>query len=56
MAGVSTQSGPQRGPIVISVDVMGGDRGPSAVVAGLTKAVETDGDLRFILHGPKAQI
>ncbi|MRX50819.1 phosphate acyltransferase PlsX [Paracoccus sp. S-4012] len=44
------------GPVVISVDAMGGDRGPSAVVAGLAESARKNPDIRFILHGPKAEL
>lgn len=36
---------------VISVDAMGGDRGPAAVVAGIGISAERDPDVRFIVHG-----
>jgi phosphate acyltransferase len=36
---------------VISVDAMGGDRGPAAVVAGLVDCMSRLGDLHVILHG-----
>jgi len=36
---------------VISVDAMGGDRGPSAVVAGIAESAARNPDIRFILHG-----
>lgn len=36
---------------VISLDAMGGDRGPAAVVAGLVDSVQADSALHFILHG-----
>mgnify|MGYP005856152287 FL=1 len=36
---------------VISVDAMGGDRGPAAVVAGLALSAAKHADVRFILHG-----
>lgn len=39
---------------IISVDAMGGDRGPAAVVAGLVDSVRSDTDLAFILHGDEA--
>ncbi|SFT76083.1 phosphate acyltransferase PlsX [Sedimentitalea nanhaiensis] len=39
--------------IIISVDAMGGDNGPSAVVAGIAKSAEKNPDIGFILHGPK---
>ncbi len=44
--------GPRR--IVISVDAMGGDRGPAAIVAGLAKSVRKTPDIAFILHGDEA--
>ncbi len=36
---------------VLSIDAMGGDLGPGAVVAGLAKASAKNRDLRFIIHG-----
>ncbi len=42
--------------IVISVDAMGGDQGPAAVVAGLTKSVDKNPDVAFILHGPEEEL
>ncbi|MBK1635949.1 phosphate acyltransferase PlsX [Rhodovulum adriaticum] len=39
---------------VISVDAMGGDRGPSAVVSGLARSAAKNPDIRFILHGNAA--
>lgn len=44
-------SGATSGGAVISVDAMGGDRGPTPVIAGLTRALRKDPSLRFILHG-----
>jgi len=41
---------------VISVDAMGGDRGPAAVVAGLVASAQKNPDIRFILHGPEAEL
>ena len=40
--------------IVISVDAMGGDRGPAAVVAGMALSVVKNPDIRFIVHGDEA--
>lgn len=40
--------------IVISVDAMGGDRGPAAVVAGLGIAAEESPDVTYLLHGDEA--
>ena len=42
--------------IVISVDAMGGDKGPAAVVAGLTNSVHKNPDIAFILHGPEDEL
>ena len=44
------------GPIVISVDAMGGDRGPSTIVKGMSYAVKANPDLRFILHGREKEL
>lgn len=41
---------------VISVDAMGGDQGPGAVVAGLVDCMRQRGDLRVILHGDAALV
>ncbi|ETW14338.1 phosphate acyltransferase [Roseivivax marinus] len=38
-------------PIVISVDAMGGDRGPAPVIAGIAQSAKKNPDIRFILHG-----
>lgn len=38
---------------VISVDAMGGDRGPAAVVAGIARSAAKNPDIQFILHGPE---
>jgi phosphate acyltransferase len=40
--------------VVISVDAMGGDRGPAAVVAGLADSVARHPDMDVILHGDEA--
>ena len=42
--------------IVISVDAMGGDNGPSAVVEGIAKSAEKHPDIGFILHGPEDRL
>ncbi len=39
------------GRITISVDAMGGDKGPEAVVAGLVLSAHKNPDIEFILHG-----
>lgn len=48
----ATGTGPaQDVRIIISVDAMGGDRGPAAVVAGLAICATTLPDVGFVLHG-----
>ena len=53
-------SGPQPsepGPkprIVISVDAMGSDAGPTAVVAGMVLSAQANPDIAFVLHGDEA--
>lgn len=44
------------GRIVISVDAMGGDSGPEAVVAGVAQSAKKNADIGFILHGPEEQL
>lgn len=39
------------GKTVISIDAMGGDRGPASVVAGMAKSASKNPDIRYILHG-----
>jgi glycerol-3-phosphate acyltransferase PlsX len=56
MAGPS-DSRPATGQrIVISVDAMGGDRGPAAVVAGLARSAASLPRADFILHGDEAVV
>ncbi len=44
------------GSVVISVDAMGGDRGPAAVVAGMAESADRNPDIRFIVHGDEAEL
>ncbi|MCY4304167.1 MAG: phosphate acyltransferase PlsX [Aestuariivita sp.] len=41
---------------VISVDAMGGDVGPAAVVAGIAHSAKKNPKIAFILHGPVASL
>ncbi|WP_102223601.1 phosphate acyltransferase PlsX [Acidimangrovimonas sediminis] len=43
-------------PIVISVDAMGGDRGPAAVVAGIEKFAARTSDVHILLHGDETEL
>ncbi|WP_410217467.1 phosphate acyltransferase PlsX [Paracoccus sp. (in: a-proteobacteria)] len=46
----------QGGSVVISVDAMGGDRGPSVVVAGMAESAEKNPEIRFIVHGDEPEL
>ncbi|MDB9766680.1 phosphate acyltransferase PlsX [Amylibacter sp.] len=39
--------------IIISVDAMGGDNGPAAIVSGMANSAKTNTSLRFIVNGNK---
>ncbi|GGE41057.1 phosphate acyltransferase PlsX [Actibacterium pelagium] len=41
---------------VLSVDAMGGDRGPAAVVAGIARSAAKNPEIAFILHGPEKEL
>ena len=43
-------------PVRISLDAMGGDRGPSVVVPGAARALERHPDMRFLMFGDQAQL
>ncbi|WP_378946470.1 phosphate acyltransferase PlsX [Paracoccus sp. R86501] len=45
-----------KGGVVISVDAMGGDRGPSVVVAGMAESADKNPEIRFIVHGDEAEL
>ncbi len=42
--------------IVISIDAMGGDRGPAAVVAGMARSASKKPNIRFIVHGDEPSL
>jgi len=52
--GPESVSAPATARVVISVDAMGGDRGPAAVVAGLVESMAQHHRLDVILHGDEA--
>lgn len=39
------------GGVVVSVDAMGSDRGPSVVVAGMAESAKINPEIKFIVHG-----
>lgn len=51
MAVTTTDAPAGDAPVTISIDAMGGDRGPTAVVAGMAKSAAKNPRLRFIVHG-----
>ena len=44
------------GPVVLSVDAMGGDTGPATVVAGLSRFLNDEPAARVLLHGPAGDL
>ena len=44
------------GSVVISVDAMGGDRGPTAVIAGMAASAAKNPEIRFIVHGDEGKL
>ena len=42
--------------VIISVDAMGGDAGPAAVVAGISTSATKNPEIGFILHGPSDEL
>lgn len=46
----------EAGKTVISVDAMGGDLGPAAVVAGCAQCLAADSGLRILINGDPAQL
>lgn len=56
MSTLSNQPSTRSGRTVISVDAMGGDLGPAAVVAGISMSAKVNPDIAFILHGPREEL
>lgn len=52
----TSRPGPRSGSVVISIDAMGGDNGPEAIVKGLARAAKSHEDLAFIIHGDSEQL
>ncbi len=46
----------ESGPITISVDAMGGDRGPGAIIAGMGRAARDNPDIYFLVHGAASKL
>ncbi len=56
MADGQTNGTAPHGRTIISVDAMGGDQGPAAVVAGIAASAHKNPDIGFILHGPAKEL
>lgn len=56
MTALKNQTGAGENSTILSVDAMGGDLGPAAVVAGLSLATSRNPDFGFILHGDRSVI
>ena len=56
MTALTNQTEAGKKTTILSVDAMGGDLGPSAVVAGLSNAASQNPDLGFIVHGDRAEL
>ncbi|MEL7183739.1 MAG: phosphate acyltransferase, partial [Pseudomonadota bacterium] len=52
----SESDGTQGASGVLSIDAMGGDTGPDAVIAGLARAVHKTPQMQFVVHGDEAQL
>mgnify|MGYP002476225777 CR=1 FL=1 len=45
-----------RSPIVLSIDAMGGDLGPEAIVSGMSHSAQANPEIRFLVFGPKKKL
>jgi len=51
MTADSTQAISSKSGVIISIDAMSGDRGPNTIIAGMTRALKENPEIRFIAHG-----
>ena len=51
---ITSADQPAEATVVISVDAMGGDRGPEAVVAGCAQSAKNDSHIALLIHGNSA--
>lgn len=56
MSNLISKETPSTGRTIVSVDAMGGDRGPTAVIAGISHSAKKNPYIGFILHGNKPQL
>jgi glycerol-3-phosphate acyltransferase PlsX len=43
-------------PIVLSIDAMGSDLGPEAIVSGMSRSAKANPNIRFLVHGPEEKL
>ena len=56
MTEITSQSVSADETVVVSIDAMGGDRGPGVIIAGLLLSIKQHSNIRFLVHGPENQI
>ena len=56
MARINPESSPDPKRPVISIDAMGGDRGPAAVVGGIARAARKHPGVEFVVHGDENEL
>ena len=56
MTSLQDQSKADQAPIVLSIDAMGGDLGPEAVVSGMSRSAKANPAIRFLVFGPKKKL
>ena len=56
MQRANNQVGKSNRLTVLSIDAMGGDKGPSPIIAGMAASAKKNKDLNFILHGPSDEL
>ena len=56
MTEITTQSVKADETVVVSIDAMGGDKGPGVIIAGLLLSTKQHSNIRFLVHGPENQI
>ena len=56
MTEIETTKTANTGRVTISVDAMGGDLGPAAIVAGIAKSAQKNPDVAFLVFGPQNEL
>ncbi len=52
----SAAPSPDIQPVVISIDALGAEKGLAAVVGGMAKSAQKNPAIRFVVHGPEAEL